>query len=128
MFRSWSPGGCQPREEQTIPRTAHQPDDNRSQPDETAVPGEDRPTDDRAQPLSSEESRCLCGARVETGGLCVKCRARAAWARRRAPRARPGPAEGPRRQRRSGARGAESRRPESGRPGQRRSRGRRPER
>lgn len=107
---------------------AHRPDDDRSQPDDPAAPGEDRPADGLALPLYSEESRCPCGARAEAGGLCTKCRARAAWAQRRAHRDRPDPKDDPRRRRRSGTRGTESRRPESDRPRQRGLRGRRPER
>lgn len=107
---------------------AHRPNDDRSQPDDPAAPGEDRPADGLALPLYSEESRCPCGARAEAGGLCTKCRARAAWAQRRAHRDRPDPKDDPRRRRRSGTRGAKSRRPESDRPRQRGPRGRRPER
>ena len=105
----------------------HRPNDDQSPPEDPAARGEDRPADDLAWPLSSEESRCLCGGRAEVGRLCAKCRARAAWAQRRAHRDRPDPEKGPRR-RRSNTRGAESRRPEGGRPCQRRPRGRHPER
>lgn len=106
----------------------HRADDDHSQPEDSAACGEDRLADDLAGPLYSEESRCPCGARAEAGRLCAKCRARAAWAQRCAHRNRPDPEDGPRRRRRSGARGAASRRPESDRPRQQRPRGRRPER
>jgi hypothetical protein len=106
----------------------HRPDDNHSQPDDPAARIEDRLADGLSRPLDSEESQCPCGARAEAERLCAKCRARAAWAQRRAHRNRPDPENGPRRLRCSGARGTESRRPESDRPRQRRPRGRRPER
>jgi hypothetical protein len=101
----------------------YRPDDNRPQP---ADPAENRAADGLARPLSSEESRCPCGAHAEAAELCAKCRARAAWARRRAPRERPKPEAGPRRRRRCGTRGVEPHRPESDPPHQRRSSGRRP--
>lgn len=101
----------------------HRPDDNRSQPDAPAV---DHPVDGLARPMYSEESRCPCGAHAQADELCAKCRARAAWARRRAPRERPKPEAGPRRPRRCGTRGAEPHRPESDPACQRRSSGRRP--
>jgi hypothetical protein len=106
----------------------HRPDDDHSQTEDPAAHGQDDLADGLACPLYSEESRCPCGARAEAGRLCPKCRARAAWAQRRAHRDRADPEHGPRRLRRSGARGAESRRPESDCPRQRRPRGRRPER
>ena len=106
----------------------HRPYDDQSQPEDPAARGEDRLADGLVWPLDSEESRCPCGARAEAGRLCAKCRARAAWAQRCAYRNRPDPEDSPRRRRRSGARGAASRRPESDRPRQRRPRGRRPER
>jgi hypothetical protein len=101
----------------------YRPDDNRSQSDDPTAPGEDCPTDGLALPLSSEESRCPCGARAEAGVLCAKCRARATWAQRHAHRDRTDPEHGPRRRRRSGTRGAESDRPRGRQPY-----GRRPER
>ena len=102
----------------------HRADDDQSQPEDPAARGEDLLADGLAWPLSSQESRCPCGARAQAGRLCAKCRARAAWAQRRAHRDRPDPEHGPHRRRRSGP----SRRPESDRPHQRRPRGRRPER
>jgi hypothetical protein len=106
----------------------HRPDDDQSRPEDPAARGENRLADGLAWPLSSEESRCPCGARTEATRLCVKCRARTAWAQRRAHRDRPKPDNDPRRLQRSGARGTESRRPEFDRPRQRRPHGRRPER
>jgi hypothetical protein len=106
----------------------HRSEDDQSRPEDPAARGGDRLADGLAWPLYSEESRCLCGARAEVGRLCAKCRARAAWAQRRAHRDRPAPEHGPRRLRRSGARGAKSSRPESDRPNQRRPRGGRPDR
>ncbi len=97
----------------------HRPDDHQSQPDDPAAPGEDRLAEDLAWPLDSEESRCPCGARASAGQLCTKCRARAAWAQRRAHRDRPAFENGPRRLRRGRARDGQSRRPEPDRPRQR---------
>jgi hypothetical protein len=99
---------------------AHQrPDDDQSHPDNPALSGENCLADGLAWPLDSEESRCPCGARASAVPLCTKCRARAAWAQRRAHRNRPDPEHGPRRLRHSGARGVESRCPELDRPRQR---------
>jgi hypothetical protein len=102
----------------------HRADDDQSEPENPAARDEDRLADGLAWPLSSEKSRCPCGAHAEVGRLCAKCRARVAWAQRCAHRDRPDSEHGPRHRRRSGA----SRRPESDRPHQRRPRGRRPER
>lgn len=100
------------------------PDDDQSHPDNPALSGENCLADGLAWPLDSEESRCPCGARASAGQLCTKCRARAAWAQRRAHRDRPAFENGPRRQRRGRARDGESRRPEPDRPRQRPPRGR----
>lgn len=101
-------------------RPEYRPEEHGSHPDDLVVPGD--PAGGVPGPLYSEESLCPCGARAEACGLCVKCRARAAWARRRAYRDRPDPQDDSRRRRWSTRSGADSRRPGSARPGQRRPR------
>ena len=59
--------------------TAHSPG-----PEDSPQPSEDL----RFPPLHQDVDRCPCGAVVEAGELCAKCRARAAWDRRRIGRTR----------------------------------------